>query len=328
MHPGKVSNSILKRSVFKRLKSKNKLISSKPAMGLDCAHINTQGGNVLSCVSYGDFAVFKAANNIASCGGMPVAAQCAVIMPVDFDERVLKDIVSQIDSECAYFGMQISGGRTLVSDKVNEPVVTITGIGIAEADVNVSAANAKPGQDIVMTKHIGISGIRMIAELKKNEIENRYTTEFLEQAVADISDMSVQKEASVALGCGVNAMHDVNEGGIFAALWNMAEAAGAGIDVDCRKITVKQEIIEICEMFDINPYELESAGSLLIAADNGYQLVEKLKENGITAQVIGAFTKGNQRIIRNQDEIRYLDVPKTDEINRFKADILFKEDKE
>lgn len=317
MHPGKVSNSILKRSVFKLLKSKNKMVESKPAMGLDCAHIHTCGKNILSCVTYGNFPVYKAVNNICSCGGIPVAVQCAVLMPVDFDEKILKAIISGLDEECAQFGMQMSGGHTAVSEKVTSPVVTVTGLGVVDEEINISSANAKPGQDIVMTKHIGISGIREIAKLKKDEIIQRYSQEFLDNALGDVKDLSIAKEAAIAKENSVTVMHDVNEGGIFASLWNMAEAAGCGLDVDFRKISVKQEIIEICEMFDVNPYELESAGCLLIATDNGYQLVEKLKEQGVAAEIIGAVTQGKNRIIRNQDEIRFLDVPKADEINKF-----------
>lgn len=59
-------------------------------------------------------------------------------------------------------------------------------------------------------------------------------------------------------------MHDVTEGGIFGALWEMAEASGVGLDIDLKKIPIRQETIEICEVYDINPYLLISSGAMLI----------------------------------------------------------------
>lgn len=56
-------------------------------------------------------------------------------------------------------------------------------------------------------------------------------------------------EAAVAARSGVSAMHDITEGGIFGALWEMAEASGVGLEIDLKKIPVRQETIEICEFF-------------------------------------------------------------------------------
>lgn len=47
---------------------------------------------------------------------------------------------------------------------------------------------------------------------------------------------------------GVHAMHDVTEGGIFGALWEMGAASGVGIVADLDKIPIRQETIELCEV--------------------------------------------------------------------------------
>ncbi len=60
-------------------------------------------------------------------------------------------------------------------------------------------------------------------------------------------------------------MHDVTEGGIFGALWEMAESSGIGLEIDLKKIPLKQETVEICELFDINPYGLIASGAMLMA---------------------------------------------------------------
>ena len=128
------------------------------------------------------------------------------------------------------------------------------------------------------------------------------------------NDLSVVPEAAAAVKSGVNAMHDVTEGGIFGALWEMAEASGVGLEIDLKKIPVRQESIEICEYFGINPYELISSGSMLMAASDGDMLVRNLEKEGIPAAVVGKAMEGNDRILINDGEVRFLEPPKTDEL--------------
>ena len=61
-------------------------------------------------------------------------------------------------------------------------------------------------------------------------------------------------------------------------------------------------------------YVIDKYGSLLMAVNNGSNLVWELNKLGIEASVIGRITDGNDRIIRNQEETRYLDLPQADEI--------------
>ena len=109
-------------------------------------------------------------------------------------------------------------------------------------------------------------------------------------------------------------MHDVTEGGIFGALWELAEASGIGLEIDLKKIPVRQETIEICEFFGLNPYELISSGCMLMAASDGNLLVRELEKEGIPAVVIGKAMEGNDRVLINEEERRFLEPPKADEL--------------
>ena len=103
---------------------------------------------------------------------------------------------------------------------------------------------------------------------------------------------------------------------MFGALWEMAEAGGVGLEADLRAIPVRQETVEICEFFDVNPYQIMSSGSMMIIADDGRAVVEKLEQAGIHGTVVGRTTGENARILRNNGEIRYLDRPQPDELYR------------
>lgn len=109
-------------------------------------------------------------------------------------------------------------------------------------------------------------------------------------------------------------MHDITEGGVFGALWEMGSGSGVGLDIDLKKIPIRQETVEVCETLGLNPYILMSSGSMMIAADDGYGLAEKLKQAGIPASVVGKATEGNDRILRNGEDTRYLDKPQSDEL--------------
>ena len=106
----------------------------------------------------------------------------------------------------------------------------------------------------------------------------------------------------------------VLSGGVFAALWEMAEGAGVGLTIDMKKLPLRQETVEVCEFCNVNPYELRSGGSLIIASPEGTAVVEALAAEGIPAVIVGRFTDSNERLILNEDEIRYMDRPQRDEI--------------
>ena len=131
-----------------------------------------------------------------------------------------------------------------------------------------------------------------------------------------VNYLSLASEAAVAAKSGARAMHDVSGGGIYAALWEIAEGAGTGLEVDLKKIPVKQETIEIAEFFELNPYQMLSGGSLLIVVKNGKEMVGCLQNAGIPATVIGKLTEGKDRILINEEETRYLEMPQADEIHK------------
>lgn len=314
MKKGKVSDTILGRSVYKLLGKRGTNKVSRPAYGQDAAHIDCNGENVLVTAASGLWPVYRAANNISAAGGRIVTITDTVLIDEKSREIRLKEIISELDRQCMNVNIPVASGHTAVSPDVVKPVVSVTGIGLTTR----TASKAKPGQDIVMTKCIGISGIRYIADKKKGEILKVFSEDVVNKAVGNELDMLIYPEADIFMQQGTaGAMHDVSEGGIFAALWDMAEYSGVGLDIDFRAIPVRQEIIEICELLNINPYILDSMGCLLMTCENGCDIVNVMQENGIRAAVIGKVTAGNDRIIHNVEEDRYLGLPEQDEIYRF-----------
>lgn len=171
--------------------------------------------------------------------------------------------------------------------------------------------------DIVMTGFAGLRGSVMLAREKYDILQSRYPVSFLEGAKRQETLLRQIPEAAPAgksddcsaysfLDKGITGMYLLSEGGVFAGLWNMGKSAGIGLNVYIKNIPIKQETVEICNFFDVNPYQMQSEGSCLLLSENGYRLKNGLLEKGIFSEVIGFATENNDRVVTNGEEKRYL----------------------
>ena len=325
MKTGKIPESVLKRSVLRQLHNRRDEVLLGAGVGEDCAALTLEADEVFVMSTdpitgtgkeMGSLAVITTANDLASSGAEPVGVMLTILLPEESEEALLKEIMRDAETTCEKFHMQILGGHTEVSAAVNRPVISVSGVGKVKKDAMIKTGGARPGMDIVVSKWIGIEGTVILAKERERELLGRYATTFIDRSKDLDAYISVLSEAAVAARSGVSAMHDITEGGIFGALWEMAEASGVGLEIDLKKIPVRQETIEICEFFGLNPYELISGGSMLMAAEDGNQLVHELEKAGIPAAVIGKAMAGNDRVLRNEEERRFLEPPKPDELYR------------
>ena len=223
-------------------------------------------------------------------------------------------MMEEVENACHQLNIQVMGGHTEVTRAVNQPLISVTGVGKAKADRIITTSGARPGQDVVITKWIGIEGTSIIAKEKEEELLKRFPASFLEAAKEMSNLLSVVPEGRIAAQMGATAMHDVTEGGIYGALWEMAEASGVGLEIDLKAIPIRQETVELCEVMGLNPYYLISSGSMLIATDHGHDLVRELQKAGIHASVAGKVTRGNDRVVLNGEDRAFLERPRTDEL--------------
>lgn len=326
MKVGKVSESVLKRSVLKQLKSMNENV--KNGAGSDCAVFAC--GNACAAASMQAAAlqspafirnlIFRAANNTAAGGAVPHMAELSLVLPEQAQETLLQEIMKRADSAARELGIQIAGGHTEISEAVVKPVASVVVMGTLTG--RKEPVKARPGQDVVISKWVGLEGTGLLARSYAEELAARYPLHMIEKAQSFEEYLSIIPEAATAVKSNAGAMHDVSGGGIFAALWELAESAGVGLAIDLKKIPVRQETVEVCEFFGISPYELLSGGCLLMTADSGFDLVRALEGVHIPAVVAGKITEGNDRIIINEEERRFLERPKSDEIIKMQKESI------
>ena len=323
MKKGKLSENILKRSILKQIKRRRSEVRLGAAVGEDCAVLSLAADEMvvlstdpvtLCSKNIGSLSVNTALNDIASSGAEPIGVLLSCMLPPEIEESEIREMMRSVEEACEKLGVEALGGHTEITDAVNKPILTVTGVGKVKETDMVRSGAVESGDDIIVTKWVGLEGTSIIAKEREKELLERFAPDFVACAQELDRYISVIPEARVAMQSGVHAMHDVTEGGIFGALWEIAEASRVGLEIDLKAIPIRQETVEICNHYDINPYTLISGGSMLIAAADGFTLVRELKRCGIDAAVVGKATDGNDRVVENNGERRFLTPPETDEL--------------
>ena len=260
----------------------------------------------------GVHALAESLNELAAAGAGAVEARVHIMIPDGYGRPRLAAVQKLIEKVCGARGVTLIFLEQYKTPAAALPLVSVTCTGTAEYTDRV----IRPGQDIVLTKWAGLGGMVRILQEKEDELEERFAPAFIKQIKEYAGEIFAGEELPAARQMGVSVFCQVTEGGIFAALWNLAREAETGLSVDMKKIPVRQETIEVCENYRLNPYQLMSAGSFLMVADNGRELARELTGHGMKAAVIGRMTDNNDKVIQNGEEIRFIDRPAPDELNK------------
>lgn len=314
---------MLKRSILKQLKFKREEVLLEPSVEEMCSGIRLREDEQFissTAVLYGDekdlgvFALAQAVNDLATRGAEPVAASIHIMLPPYAYESRLKAMVEYVERAGSAHAVQIMCAKAEVSPVISKAVVYVNGVGVLKKGELLTSSMGKPDQDIVLLKWIGLEGTFRVMREKEEELSKRFVPAFLNQMKNMEEETFSVQELKLAKEFGVSAMHQITGGGILAALWEMSEASNVGLEVELKKMTIRQETVEICEFCHLNPYQLTSAGSVLIFTENGEQLVEKLNAHGAKASVLGRTTADTARVILGGEEKRFLDRPAVDEL--------------
>jgi len=329
MNYGKLSGDIYERSIVKVIKNnsiENRKLYNGAEIGDFCA-VSSYGDNAFASAQAsagGRHAVkraYEAALNVIvpSCGlmqfGSHACAQISLFVPERFREIKVRELFAETAQRAEELRIPIVGVNVQVLPWIQMATASCV-MYIGNPDKK-KAQRAAPGEDIVMTKWIGLEGTALIARDDADKLKMRYPADIVDAAADFLKYLSVLPEAATAVKSGASYMQAAREGGIFGGLWELAANNSVGLVADLERIPVRQETVEVCEYFDLNPYELMAGGSLLITCPNGGALVKALADCGIAAAVIGKITNGNDRVIRHEEESRFLEPVRGDEIYKY-----------
>ena len=306
---GKLPQDILKRVVFERLGVHSERVLQGPGVGEDAAVID-MGDRVIVVATdpitgavgnVGWLAVHVNANDVASTGARPLWFLCVTLLPEGNDETLLEGIMEQIHAACMEIGVALVGGHTETTPGLDRPILIGLMMGEASKEDYVTTGGASPGDVIVLTKGAGIEGTAVLAEDLARVLEDKIEASVIHAAKQMIKRISVVPEAmkAVELG-GVHSLHDPTEGGLLNGVWEMAEAAGVGVEIYESKIPIAPETMAICGALNVDPLKLMGSGALLIVLERMKveKLLSLLSEIDVEASVIGE--------IKNTEEGRVL----------------------
>ena len=243
------------------------------------------------------------------------------MLPEGSTEEDVKTIMGQAADAAAACNVEIIGGHTEVTPAVNKPVIVSTAIGRGLRGRSASAKNIKVGDAVIMTKTAGLEGTGIIAGDFKKQLKEILTDEELAEAKALLGNVSVVRDGTVAGSVGTHGMHDVTEGGILGAIWEMCRIAGVGTEIHETAVAVKDVTRKICAHYGIDYMRLISSGSMIIMAgqEKKNEIIKKLAAVGVEAAEIGVITPPESGLVlvkgSGADESRVpIDPPGPDEL--------------
>lgn len=281
-------------------------------------HTGVYYGGMRDGAAYG---LLTEVNELAAQGVHAGSAEIRIEIPADMDKSRMHSIrnhtakaTDKLETEGFRLEELHIAGEKCAALRVPQIVITVAGETDQKERIADALLTARAGQDIVYAGWAGLEGMLRIIGEKEAELRERFTPAFIGQMKAYDSELCGLSKIAVADAMSVSVIRQVSRGGILASLWDLAKDTELGLNLDLKKIAVRQETIEVCEHFRLNPYQLASGGSFLMLAEDGEALADALNQKGIQAAVIGQLTDSNDKVIHNGEDVRYIDRPAPDEL--------------
>ncbi len=322
---GKLDSDLLEQIVFDNLTYRRPEVLTRPGIGEDCAVVDfgsyecvMSTDPITAAISeIGRLSIHISCNDIASNGIQPLGIMLAVMLPVGTTEEEIEEMMRQAGEASAELGVEIIGGHTEITPAVSKPVIVSTAIGRGTKGASQSAGDMVPGDYILLTKYAGLEGTGVIACDFEKQLKEVLTEEEIREAKSLLDQVSVVAEGVAAGKIGTHGMHDVTEGGVLGAVWEMCRIAGTGAELWVDKIPVKAVTKKICEHFDIDCMRLISSGCMLImvAQDKKDVILKAMEEAGVEAAVIGRIREKEEGICMSAGgKMMDIDPPASDEL--------------
>ena len=303
---GKLDSDLLEKIVFKKITFRRPEVLTRPGIGEDCAVVDF---GTYECVmstdpitaaveDIGRLAIDISCNDIASNGVEPLGIMLTVMLPEGTTTADVEAIMSQAAAASEALGVEIIGGHTEITNAVNKPIIVSTAIGRGEKWASKHRETMRPGDFILLTKTAGLEGTAIIASDYENDLLGILTAEELQQAKAMMNHVSVVKEGIIAGKIGTTGMHDITEGGVLGAVWEMCRRGDVGAEIWTESIPVANVTKKICDQYDIDYLRLISSGSMIIMANPSKkdELLCALGEAGIQATCVGVIKEPEEGI--------------------------------
>lgn len=275
----------------------------------------------------GYYAVNVCANDLAVTGATPRFYLPTLLLPVATatTDTAIR-IFDQLGNACRRLNIVVAGGHTEVTHAVGQPVLAGTMLGEVQRSQWVSSSGCKPGDILLLAGEVPVEGVSIIAREMRSELLARgWVLRDLERAAQSLHKpgISVLKPAHIAARSGwATAMHDPTEGGLINGIFELALAAGVGLQVDLDAVPLLPGAVELCAVFGLDPLGVIASGALVVttAPQHADALLQRWREKGCSGTKIGRILPQENGLIAIQKGQR-VDFPhfENDEITKLFA---------
>jgi hydrogenase maturation factor len=315
LRPGKLPQAML-AELLARIAPGDPRVLIGPGIGRDAAIIDIGGGRVLAAKTdpvtfatdhIGWYAVNVNANDIACMGARPAWMLATALLPPGADEALPGRIFDQLMEACGALGVDLVGGHTEVTVGIDRPMIIGCMLGEAAADEIVGRQTARTGDIVLLTKGIAIEGTALLAREAADELRRAGVGgDAIDAAAAILFEPGISVVAEAQAICGVTRprmLHDPTEGGISAALYELAEASGATLRISQPAIRVFDQTRAVCDALALDPYGLLASGALLaiVPKESCDAVARALAAVKIECHEIGAVESGPAAVIMDSD---------------------------
>lgn len=239
----------------------------------------------------GSLAVHGTINDIAMRGARPVALALACVLEEGLPLAEVRTVTASVARAADAAGVAVVTGDTKVVGRgaVDGMYLTTTGIGVPLPGARISAANARPGDVVVLSGPIGLHGTAILAVRDGLGLES--------DVMSDSRPLACLVAAMVtAGGADVHTLRDPTRGGVASALNELAVASGVSIEIAEPDLPVPAGVAAVCELLGLDPLHVANEGCLvaLVAADAADAVLAAMRSDpaGRQARVIGRVGAG------------------------------------
>lgn len=255
-------------------------------------------------------------NDIATSGSEGIGLLVTILVPPETEYSVLETIMAELDEACVHHHLQILGGHTEVTDSVTRPIVSVTAVGRVPKGEEIYSAGLRPGDTLVVSKFLGIEGTLILADLEETLAAEVLTEDERREVDAFRGMLSVIPEGQVGKELRVHSMHDVTEGGILGAVYEVVTASGRGCLINRDDLPFHPATLKLTKALGLDETRLISSGAMLFGTDDPETLVEELASRGIDSAIIGHVTREQELILLDEDTLESIEPVAKDEIYR------------
>lgn len=331
---GKIQENFFNEIIFPKCGMQREEVLIGSQYGVDVSIVKLNGGMAMALTSdpltliptlglreSAWLSVHILANDMATTGFAPMYAQFVLNLPTSINAAIFNEYWNHMHHYCKEIGIAITGGHT---GQVVGQNSTVAGAGtfitVASEDKLLTSNQAKPGNAIIVTKECALTASSILAMSFPETIKNKCGVEvYHDGCELFYSTTSLQDGLIAALiqnnQRDITAMHDVTEGGVLGAIYEMAIASKCGVSINLNDLPIGHVQESICNVFEIDQLYVVGAGSMIIATEENRKedVLSRLALNNIKATVVGYFTDNPSKMdLIENEKITQLKHPGTD----------------